>query len=517
MPSRAELMVMDARVSLRRVWLVVVTVCVCSAAPRAARAQAVPVFERQPWSSLPEREQKLVAALLKAPDWPIRVFGLLRLERYRGEELAVILRSAVADPAWQVRCFAMRQAQRTGVALEPALLAREDDPRVARAALRHGLAMEPSRMAIGARRLLRTKALDELVLGLELAAALADAPLREEAAKRAAVLILNMNDSVAVLIGRRLAAILGVAPPPADAAAWRRWLGERGHVIALPPPASAPPAPSAPGTPGTPEAVRVTTGVLESPAIVAQMDFETFGRLAEYLDALRQRDLDLAIVMDCTASMLPMLDGVRAGVDNLILFLDDISRTMRLGFIAYYDHDNLEKAPVTRAQPLMPGTGTIRDFLFDVRIIGGTTYPEAVLDGLEACRELEWNRTAARQVVLVGDAPPHDQDAPATLDLLAEMRYAGLIVHAVHVPMERDPDFLRMLGPGRAAVDDRQVQAYNNATARVFQQIAHAGGGRMVTLTRPDDLVPSIMRFAIAEPWWPAFDEFYSLYLRLCR
>ncbi len=39
----------------------------------------------------------------------------------------------------------------------------------------------------------------------------------------------------------------------------------------------------------------------------------------------------------------------------------------------------------------------------------------------------------------------------------------------------------------------------------------------MVTLTHRDELVPSIMRFTIAEPWWPVFDEFYELYLELCR
>jgi hypothetical protein len=39
----------------------------------------------------------------------------------------------------------------------------------------------------------------------------------------------------------------------------------------------------------------------------------------------------------------------------------------------------------------------------------------------------------------------------------------------------------------------------------------------MVQLEGADDLVPSIMRMTIEETWWPAFDEFYLLYMELCQ
>jgi hypothetical protein len=480
--------------------LLLLPVPVRDAAAQSARAAEEP--QAIEWTSLPEREQQMVTALLAAPDWPIRVFALLRLERYRGEQPAALVSQAARDRAWPVRCFAARQAQRTGVTLDQALFAREEEPRVVRAALRHGVALDVQRVAAGARKLLRTRALEELILGIELSAAIDDPALREEAAKRAAVLILNMDDGVAALAGRRLAAALGVHPPPVDGEAWRAWLAQRGHAIALPPARSTGAAP----------------GLAVSPrSVVAQMDFEHFSRLAEYLDALRQRDLEMVIVMDCTTSMLPMLDGARAGVDALIQFLNDISRTMRLGFIAYYDHDNLEEAPVTRVMPMTGEIDQVRQFLFGVRIIGGRTLPEAVLDGLKQCRELDLNPRAARQVVVVGDAPPHAEFEARTLDLLAEMRYAGILVHAIHVPMRRSEEYRRMLTPGAAAADDADLMAYNASTAATFAAMARAGGGRMVTLSASEELVPSIMRFAVAEPWWPAFDDFYGAYLQLCR
>ena len=39
----------------------------------------------------------------------------------------------------------------------------------------------------------------------------------------------------------------------------------------------------------------------------------------------------------------------------------------------------------------------------------------------------------------------------------------------------------------------------------------------MTTLTEPEELVPAIMHFAIEDAWWTVFDEFYALYLELCR
>ena len=47
--------------------------------------------------------------------------------------------------------------------------------------------------------------------------------------------------------------------------------------------------------------------------------------------------------------------------------------------------------------------------------------------------------------------------------------------------------------------------------------IARRGGGESTTLNAAGDLVPAIMHLTIEEAWWPAFDEFYALYLELCR
>ena len=449
------------------------------------------------WSEVTETERATVTQLLEAPDWPFRAFGLLRLEHYRGEEIESLLMPRLSDEAWQVRCFALRQAHRLNIAIAPEALAGETDGRVIRAALRYGVEIDQEKVGRGARTLLRTRSLDELMLGLELAAAGGDEKLRTEAAGRARRLIQNMNEATAVRLSRRLAVLLDVHPAPRTVAQWRQWLQGRGGNVTLPEAANSNPA----------------AGLVDH-NLIAQMDAETFARLREYLDALRRRDLELVIVMDSTWSMLPMINQVRAGVEMLILYLGDISHTMRLAFVAYRDHDN---PPIWEGCRLTRDVDSIRNFLFNLTITGGADYPEAVLEGLRACRELDFSQKADRQIVLIGDAPPHEEDLYQVAGLVEESRSHGITTHAVHVPMEYPPGFVEALNPPAASQARAWLIQYNETTRVTFAEIARMGGGNSVQLTRAEELVPSIVHCTIQQPWWPAFDEFYALYLQLCR
>ena len=52
-----------------------------------------------PWTEVPERERQMLARLLDSSHWPFRVFALTRLERYSGDELALLIRERVGDEA----------------------------------------------------------------------------------------------------------------------------------------------------------------------------------------------------------------------------------------------------------------------------------------------------------------------------------------------------------------------------------------------------------------------------------
>jgi hypothetical protein len=421
----------------------------------------------------------------------------MRLERYRGPELEELIRARLTDDAWQARCFALRAASRMNIAVSPETFEDETDGRVIRAALRAGVPLSGERIDQGTRKLMRTRSLDELMLGLEIAAYSDDESIRDEATRRAKRLIRNMDESVRVRISDRLMRLFNPLQELRTVQDWQAWLRAQGRSMTLAKPDPAEPSRTPPEKP-----------------FVAELDFDTYGRLMDYLDALRERELDLVIVMDATTSMLPMLNEARAGVESLILFLSDISRTMRLAFIAYRDHDN---PPIWEGHPFTADVASIRNFLFGLNITGGYNLPEAVLAGITACQQLDWNADAVRQIVLVGDARPHDEEEYMLRDLLETMDRAGIVVHAVHVPMVRDPAVRAGMNQAQAEADRQAVEEHNVLTEQAFGEIARLGGGEKVTLDAAPDLVPSIMHLTIAEAWWPAFDEFYALYLELCR
>jgi len=456
-----------------------------------------------PWSDVDASERQMMTQLLESRHWPFRVLALMRLERHvqpeagAGPDLAPLVHARIKDEAWQVRCFAIRTARRMSITIEPEELAGEQDGRVIRTALRHGVNLPADHVAPGTKKLLRMKRLDELLLGLEIAAASEPGPLRDEAARRARILVANMNDSVAIRISRRLVPILGAPREIETAADWRAWLTTRGRRLEL----------------HTPKPL--TTGEIAiTRPFVAGMDIATFSRLIEYLDALRQRDLDMVIVMDATSSMVPMLNETRAGVESFIVFLGDISRTMRIAFVAYRDHDN---TPVWEGHPFTTDVTKIVSFLMELQITGGADLPEAVLDGLAACGKLDWNAKAERQIVLVGDARPHDADTNDITQLLGEIGEAGIVVHAVHVPQRVGEEYTSRVHPSVAERYRRQVADHNRLTEFAFTEIARLGGGEKVSLKESGELVPAIMHLTLEEGWWPAFDEFYASYLALCR
>ena len=459
-------------------------------APRAARGGDIP------FDQVSDAERGLVNTLLDDPDWPFRVFGILRLEHYTPDSIAEHVTAKLTDPAWQVRSFALRHCARSGIEVDPALFAREGEPRVVRALLRYGIPFDSEGITRGVRILDRRRTPDDAVLAAELLTASSDERHRTEARKRLIELLKRVDAPAAARYGRRLGVMLDLDDVPATADDWAGWRS-RQTSFELPP-----------------LDAWLTREIAAPPSPIATCDFDTFGRLRDYLDALRGRRLDLVIVMDFTYSMKPMIDAARAGTDELILFLNDISGAMRLAFVAYRDHDN---KPVWEGHPFTRELAPIREFLFRAAITGGQDYPEAVLDGLAACQELDWDPGAVKETVLVGDAPPHDEDLSDLAALLERFRGAGVVVHTVHVPMTANPEQTSRMSRAEIQAFERFLVDYNAGTAERFSQIAEMAGGQKTELTDPAGLVPSIMHFTIEEGWWSVFDAFYELYLSLCR
>ncbi len=93
---------------------------------------------------------------------------------------------------------------------------------------------------------------------------------------------------------------------------------------------------------------------------------------------------------------------------------------------------------------------------------------------MAACGKLDWNRRAAREIVVVGDAPPHDEDYEKLTGTIETYRSNGVVVHAVHVPMRRRDGYEVYLTPAELAEDIQWLEDYNHQPAAAFEQIAHS-------------------------------------------
>ena len=145
--------------------------------------------------------------------------------------------------------------------------------------------------------------------------------------------------------------------------------------------------------------------------------------------APRPRALDLAFVIDATGSMG---DELRYLTDEFESIVERVERNhpgvdLRFGLVAYRDQGD---AFVVRRHDFTSSVQEMQRRLASLRAAGGGDYPEAMDEALDAALDLDWRTgTAARVMLLVADAPPHDARIGATMDAVREARARGLRIY----------------------------------------------------------------------------------------
>ncbi len=426
-------------------------------------------FTPLPYSEIDQNEKRQILYLLEeAKLWHYRVFGLMRLDRYRDDAIHPIVLDVLKDSDFHVRCFALWAMVRHGIELPEGALDQEKDPRVVRTAILMGFKLEPRTVSLVAGRAMRSRDIGEVLIGLDIAAMSDDEALRRSALRRIKQLVVRMNKSQHVIASQRIAGLIGWPQVPTDPRKWQEQIQVMGNISLATLPD------------------RRATYQNQLAPWIAAISAEKFSELINYLDTLAKTNIDLTVAMDGTGSMRNAIEKAQAEVDRLVLVLNDLSQKMRFGFCAYRDTTD---ADVVEPHPLTDSTARIRTFLLRITAHGGNRSPEeSILSGLRACLKLGWSDEAEKHLVIVGDMPSHAAELPDITKLIEdEYKYNRIKIHAVAI---------------YPAV----------MTHRNYKTITDTGGGEHVVLNGSTDLTKHIMRFTIEERVRPAFDDFFDLY-----
>jgi hypothetical protein len=203
---------------------------------------------------------------------------------------------------------------------------------------------------------------------------------------------------------------------------------------------------------------------------------ESANRFAAYVQGLRSGGLDVVFVIDATGSMDWVIEEVRRRVIDIADATRSLVPLTRFGVVAYRDHDDPEFT--VREQPLTFSLARLGRFLGAVEAKGGGSWQEAVHAGVEAAvRRAGWRPGAKHVVLLIGDAPPHENDLEATLALARELARGGGELSTLDVSNDSNPALIE------ASLGRKVNRAlYRERPMLQFESLAEAGGGEAATL-----------------------------------
>jgi Mg-chelatase subunit ChlD len=204
----------------------------------------------------------------------------------------------------------------------------------------------------------------------------------------------------------------------------------------------------------------------------------------EYIESLRDKGLDVAFVIDTTSSMVPFIDEAKRVVNRLISKLAAVVPDLRLAIVAFRDEGD---DYVTRHLDLTRGRYEILNFLEDLEAAQGGDFPEALYEGLyRAVNSLVWRPEARKVIIVVGDAPFHEEDGTKLDRLLRAFHDSEVngIVNALYI----------------GADSDAQNGSQKEAIACMVH-ITEMAGGDFTRISENEKIVMHLVHIAFGKRW----------------
>lgn len=224
----------------------------------------------------------------------------------------------------------------------------------------------------------------------------------------------------------------------------------------------------------------------------------------ETIPPVKRSAVDTVLAIDTTGSMSPYIaqaiDSARAIAEKTLAS----ATTGRVGLVEYKDHGD---SVVSRL--VVPLTGDVAEFetgLDELYASGGGDYPEAVYSGIVRSLGVDWNPTAARSVVVLGDAPPQDPEPVTGLtaaDIIAMLKGTQLVPD-----LDLPETGFRAVSPSETAMVEAQADAEPTAAGlpvtlyglsasadltAALTPIAEATGGSVTDLGSPAEVGDAII------------------------
>lgn len=200
---------------------------------------------------------------------------------------------------------------------------------------------------------------------------------------------------------------------------------------------------------------------------------------------IRRFGLDVVICLDVTGSMGGVLAEAQEKVEELRSILTSLVGNFRIGLVTYRD-------TVAAQVPLTKNWNAYREQLFAQSATGGGDGPEGVEKAVKVAlsNKMGWRRRAAsRSIVIVGDAPPHDED-------LAEFEQLGERAKKFEIPIHA---------------------LYPSVTVREIEKVVKQTGGESTSVASDSAFLKSFLLLVFDAELEPYLDSFIDTYFEVAE
>ncbi len=186
--------------------------------------------------------------------------------------------------------------------------------------------------------------------------------------------------------------------------------------------------------------------------------------------------LDLIFVIDQTSSMGPVFEQVQKTAKQIMASIASTSPDYRVAIVAYRDWSDTE---MFKDVPFTTSVSEFQSAIDSLKAQGGGDTPEAVLEALLRALRLPWRAGVNKQIILMGDAPPHSPvpqgpDVGKTADDVVKLAF------------EVDPAVINTIATAAGG-------SVSKDTMKAFEDLSTRTKGTTVTADKAEEVPKKIM------------------------